>query len=282
MSRVVGIQRVVRLRVIVVAALAVGLWGPASHARTWYIRADGTGDAPTIQAAVDSATWGDVVLVGPGTHYLQGQHAIDIPPGVVVTSERGPSETIVQPTMVPTYGLFFLRNESEVSGLWMKPVLVDNVDVVGAGARILNNIIELDEISECGVYVTERTTITNNLIFGGSVGIRFGDCPQGTIVENNIILNGVDCQSCGFFYGGYCNVLRGASVGWCVVGYDVDPQFCGMSGSENYFLQADSPCAPGHIEYCGLIGPLPVGCGTVATEESTWGAIKSLYQDNGR
>ena len=38
------------------------------EARTWHVYIDGSGDAPFIQAAVDSAQDGDVVLVGPGTY----------------------------------------------------------------------------------------------------------------------------------------------------------------------------------------------------------------------
>ena len=37
----------------------VGLLGAAgSEARTWYVKPDMTGDAPTIQAAIDSAATG--------------------------------------------------------------------------------------------------------------------------------------------------------------------------------------------------------------------------------
>ena len=44
-----------------------------------------------------------------------------------------------------------------------------------------------------------------------------------------------------------------------------DPKFCGGTGSFDYRLQNDSPCAPGQHPQgidCGLIGALSVGCGT--------------------
>ena len=38
--------------------VVVILWASGSGARTWHIRADGTGEAPTIQAGIDSAVTG--------------------------------------------------------------------------------------------------------------------------------------------------------------------------------------------------------------------------------
>ena len=40
---------------------------PAGSA-TWYIKSDGTGDAPTIQAGITASTNGDTVLVAAGTY----------------------------------------------------------------------------------------------------------------------------------------------------------------------------------------------------------------------
>lgn len=51
-------------RLLVLAALAAAFFADSVLAGTWYVAADGSGDAPTIAAAVDSSVSGDIILVG--------------------------------------------------------------------------------------------------------------------------------------------------------------------------------------------------------------------------
>lgn len=50
------------------AVLTLLLHPDRAAARVWHIRPDGTGDAPTIQAGVDSALAGDEVVLASGTY----------------------------------------------------------------------------------------------------------------------------------------------------------------------------------------------------------------------
>ena len=65
---------------------AVLLMSPTVLASTWYIQSDGAGDAPTIQAGIDSASSGDTVLVEYGI-YLE--HDISMKSGICLISETG-------------------------------------------------------------------------------------------------------------------------------------------------------------------------------------------------
>lgn len=71
------------------------LFSPALS-RTWHIQPDGSGDAPTIQAGIDSAAVGDTVLLHEGTYTGTGNRDVD--PGtkqILVRSLNGPDATIV-------------------------------------------------------------------------------------------------------------------------------------------------------------------------------------------
>lgn len=52
-------------------------YATTSTARTWYITPEGSGDAPNIQAAIDSCTDGDIVELASGTYTSDGNRDVD-------------------------------------------------------------------------------------------------------------------------------------------------------------------------------------------------------------
>ena len=67
-------------------------------ARTWFVDSYGTGDAPTLVAGIDSAGYGDTVMVAPGTYYsdsasTQPGRWIVMKDGLTLISEQGPEVT---------------------------------------------------------------------------------------------------------------------------------------------------------------------------------------------
>jgi hypothetical protein len=75
------------MRVVITALAILSLaWLAGSvDARTWYVKSDGSGDAPTIQAAIDSVLYygGDILLAdgtyqGPGNRDLQARWSFSL------------------------------------------------------------------------------------------------------------------------------------------------------------------------------------------------------------
>jgi len=85
----------------VMILLFLGLIAPGSvQSRNWHITPDGTGDAPTIQAGIDSAATGDEVVLAPGLYTWTSQAAtgtsmIRLKPGLVLRSEGDANATVL-------------------------------------------------------------------------------------------------------------------------------------------------------------------------------------------
>jgi hypothetical protein len=75
--------------------LGVLISASAVSADTWHITPDGTGDAPTIQAGVDSASAGDEVVLADGIYTGPGNRDIGIGGAITVRSESGNPEACV-------------------------------------------------------------------------------------------------------------------------------------------------------------------------------------------
>jgi hypothetical protein len=186
----------------------------------------------------------------------------------------------------------------------------------GIDAYVSNIVLENNVVSNhtSGLLIQAGSAVVRgNLFRAGHIAIFCTSSVSG-IVENNTIDDwgsGVRCEL------GAAPLIRAniiSRVGWgiqCVLAapvvecndiYDVsgglylgecegqngingnfsaDPEYCGINDSGNYFLQRDSPCAPGNHpdgSACGLIGARDVNCGKVAARDKSWGNIKTLYK----
>ena len=85
------------MRPVVIGVTALVLAVPAlTAAGSWYVKPDGSGDAPTIQAAIDSAVTGDTVILENGVYTGVGNRNIDFRgKAITVRSELGVAELCV-------------------------------------------------------------------------------------------------------------------------------------------------------------------------------------------
>jgi hypothetical protein len=182
------------------------------------------------------------------------------------------------------------------------PIIEANLFINGSTAVFVSSglrvpIVRRNVMYDHGSWVIEVDT-SAPLIEGNTIDLapdKRGIVSQGgsPVIRNNIISRvwrGIDCvlgatpviECNNIFmtqqpYSGDCLNQTGINGN-----ISVDPQLCGAWDSMNYMLQSDSPCAPGNHPDgydCGQIGAKGVGCSTVPVQNTSWGALKAIFEN---
>ncbi len=135
-----------------------------------------------------------------------------------------------------------------------------------------------------------QCTFAGNYAQQGAV-VRFAGIEDVTFERCLMAFNGVGGIVSGSPFYSFeitcCDIYGNAGGDWvgplsgylgCDGNISADPLFCNP-GAEDFTIACDSPCAPftPPNPECDLIGARPVGCGSTAVTECSWGAIKSLF-----
>lgn len=181
-----------------------------ADARTWHVTVDGLGDAPTVQAGIDSAAVADTVLVGPGTYNGQINFKGK---DIVLKSEAGPEFTVLDGRNLTGSVVLMWSGEGRgaiIEGFTIKRGIGQSVGstrrgggiiVVSGSPQIRNNIIEQNTVSAwgAGIYIDgtsplgvifEGNIVRNNRAAGNGGGVAL--LTRGVVLNNQIYDNRCD------------------------------------------------------------------------------------------
>jgi parallel beta helix pectate lyase-like protein len=179
--------------------LASMLITPAT-AKTWHVSANHTGDAPTIQAAIDSCQSADTVLVAPGAYYenisLLGKniwvHSASGPEATFITSSND-MESVVRciggeppDCILEGFTITGGKGHENYGG---------GIYIYNSSPRIRHNIIRQNQAQLGGgvcvngdqsfPFLEDNTIADNNAALGGGLYVHFSEID----VTNNNFLN---------------------------------------------------------------------------------------------
>jgi hypothetical protein len=297
MNKEFGMRHVLNLPVMV---LILGSAAVANGA-TWHVIPGGGGDATTIQAGINLASNGDVVLVAPGTYTGAGNRNISFNgKNITVTSETGAQFTTID---CQNAAQAFLFQNGETASAVLEGFTIKNGYGVKGGAINCNdvsptvryNVFRNNTATTSGgaMYVRFGTVTVYNNTFdgntapaGGTIAIAGPASPQiyQNIIHDSAAGGAFSCMGnmTGTLIG--CNCVHGNVGGDAICAGDagnnftLDPLFCGIPGSGNFFLQETSPCSSTYSPCSASVGAFGPQCQVTATEAVTWGKVKSMYR----
>lgn len=295
-------------KTLAIALICIPLVAAGASARTWYVYPTGVGgNAPTIQAAVDSAAVsGDVIMLKAGVFHEQ-DIVID---GKSILIDQSEGQAYIRAPFFGSGTCFTVRNTP--SGFTINSVslrgfatavafenasgFVQFIAVRGCDRAVSVSggssapTIWYGLIDSCGVGIEvsggSAVTIRNETIVHCGTGVRFAG--GATTLTRSILYGcaaGVSCA--GGAVASSCNDLFANAVDFagCSAGatdFFSDPMFCFAVAPAPglYWLHKDSPCFT-KANPCGLtVGAFvtAAGCTGTAVEPATWGSIKDMYR----
>ncbi len=286
---------------------------PATAA-TYFVASDGTGDYPTIEAAVQACVSGDVIELGDGTFTGPGNRDITVGElAITVRSQSGDATQCIIDLQGSAsehhFGFsFYLIDGPNPPQSRLEQITIMN-GYSGGGAAISVAIMAMPTLDGClllhntgelaggavggdgGIHL-EGCTLVDNVCgpYGGSA-IALEDW-GGLQVSNTIIAFGTGGPPVAYSAAGAvsfsCTDIYGNDAGdWVgpIAEYlgsngniSLDPFFCNRSDGD-FRLREDSPCAPFSPQNpsCDLAGALPVACPGTPVEWTSWGSIRARF-----
>ena len=188
-----------------VLLILFALLASQAQARTWNIKVDGSGDAHTIQAGIDSSSTGDTVLVSSGT-YLEN---LRFDRDVVLLGEQGSELAIIDGSGAGETVVFFGPSTTRKS-------ILDGFRITGGAGSSRH----FARPRGGGIYIWGGSpTIRNNLIIGNraerSLGggifvgsLDFSQHPE-PLIENNVVAENLALLGGGLSLNRGSPILRG-------------------------------------------------------------------------
>ena len=249
------------------------IFSSQADARTWHIQPDGTGDAPTIDAAIDSSVAGDVIELACGTYHEDG---LVIRSGITIRSETGQPECVtIEGRRIPnTPGSIFYSwgtdDTTLLEGLTITGGLAnDNFWGVIGGGLVISSGSDLT-LERCLITGNSARAAGGVLVSGSQV--TFIDC---VITENEATHSspgGVNVAGNSSLRAYNTTIISNIAASfWPVDGYVA-------LDSEAYFNCCDLDLTWWQFVGGGNYEVDDSDCGEVANEVQNWGTLKALYR----
>ena len=228
--------------------IPIVLWGSLVQARTYVVNSDGTGDFPSIQAAINAAAAGDTVALSDGVFMGDGNRDVTfLGKALVLRSQSGnPAGCVVdaQGSANDQHRVFAFMN-GEGPG-----TVLDGITIRGGCLVTWDRTGPRDSRSrppdgrptgarDCGAGSGPTRSVS-----GGGL---FCAANAGPTIRNCVITGNKAEKGSGL------GVAPGARGNICA-----DPLFCDPDSSELY-ISRESPCARPNTG-CDVIGAWGVGC----------------------